>query len=121
MTAKKKSLWANSINLAGLYSKKPTQVFYNEDLEEYYDRGGNYSISGPGMITSESGGVISFASESKEEVEIWTLGAKTAMTMMAEWCRWGKLSKNETTTKKPYFRSRLLADEEESEQEEGES
>ena len=65
-------LWANSVNLRGLYFKKPVKVTFCECLHNYWDTSGNYSIEDKGLIKSD--GCVSFASDDKKEVEIWMEG-----------------------------------------------
>jgi hypothetical protein len=79
MSKKSKILYANSINLVGLYSETPIKLSLTKD-GDYYGDSGHYSIQ------PSTGNVTQFSSKSKREVEIWTRGALDAMNHMRKWC-----------------------------------
>lgn len=71
-----KKVWAIAINLNGLWCKKPRRMTWKEELQEYYDRGGDLSVPDIGLVVEPC--ITSFASENKKDVEIFIQGA-TAM------------------------------------------
>jgi hypothetical protein len=84
--SKADKLWATCVNLSGLYSDKPVRVYKEDRLDSFYDRGGNFSVPGPGLRT-EKYGVIYFASGKKEDVEEFIAGVKSmqhTLTDLAE-------------------------------------
>jgi hypothetical protein len=76
-------VWMNGINLAGLWSPRPLRGTYEANLREWYWRG-NLSVSRLGLDVRQSG-ITTFASESKREVEIFTLGAWAVMRELQRW------------------------------------
>jgi hypothetical protein len=78
-------MWANRVNLAGLYSDKPVRVTRDTFFSEayYYDDAGQFSVYGAGTRVEE--GNCTFASPSKEIAEAWTAGAKAVMRRLKEW------------------------------------
>jgi len=82
---KPKKLYANSINLSGLASNEPYEVYWDDEVEEYYDKIKDFSVKEKGLCISIYGGVISFSSTNKKEVEAWTNGVRSTMTMLSDW------------------------------------
>ena len=73
---KKEFLWANAINLSGIYSLKPVRVFPESGLADWFDAKGNFSVSpAEGPFTEQRGCVNGYVSSSKELVDAWTQGA----------------------------------------------
>ena len=72
-----KTLWAVGINLVGMWG--PYKVTLNEDsldidcIPIWYDRSGNFDVSGTGLI--ESDGCFTYADPDKGKVELFLLGA----------------------------------------------
>jgi len=79
---KPKTIYGAAINLVGVWG--PKKLSYAEDICEYYDRTGNFSVKKLGQ--HKDGYIITFASTSKEEVELWVSGVKAAMAMLRNWC-----------------------------------
>ena len=82
---KKPSVWANGVNLAGIWFQTPRRMFWCGESEAYWDHSGDFDAKKLGQ-NSEMG-VVTFASESKAEVEAWTLGAQAVMSRLKEWCK----------------------------------
>jgi len=73
---KPKKLWVAWLNMGGgLHGNKPRRVTYMEDLDSYWDKTGDYDCRGAGLEINDS--CASFASEDKEEVEIFIDGIQT--------------------------------------------
>ena len=82
-----KTVWANGVNLRGLWSDKPIKMFCHDSEwgEEplYYDKLGDIEISSSlGLDIDQS--VITFASVNKKEVQHWTDGALAVVQMLQE-------------------------------------
>jgi len=92
-----KSLWANAVNLSGVWFKRPRKVYFNELLKMYFDKTGDFEIAGPGFRIKDN--FISFASESKEEVATWTKGCRAAMTLLHYWVEYGSMRRPDTNIK----------------------
>ena len=67
-------IWAIGINLNGPWHNKPVRMTYHDDLDEWYDKSGNCSVSKLGLDDRRSG-ITTFASEDKKEVEVFIAGA----------------------------------------------
>jgi hypothetical protein len=78
-----KIIYANRVNLGGMWGKKPVRMKWDEDTESWWDSTGDFDARQLGL--EDSGGCITFASESKEEVEAWTQGALSVMKMVHNW------------------------------------
>jgi len=83
--AVKPVLWANGINLSGLWFDKPRRMVREEDMKSWWDRSGNFEVILPGQHR-KGWGLITFASENKAEAEAWTLGVQVVMLKLKEWC-----------------------------------
>lgn len=79
-----KKFWAASINLSGLYSSYPIRVVFDRESEKWWDKEGNFDISGPGLINSKSCRYISFADPNKKIVQAWIDGVKSTMRILKE-------------------------------------
>ena len=71
-----KKVWGIGINLNGPWATKPFRLTYDDELDEWYDKAGNLSVKKLGVHRHY--GIITFASESKHEVEIFIAGIKAA-------------------------------------------
>jgi len=80
-------LYANAVNLAGLYASLPLQVNYDPETGTYWDRGGDFDVTKIG--TTHERGRIVFASDKNSEAVAWTLGVKATMSMLREWSKSG--------------------------------
>lgn len=70
-------IWGISLSSGGLYSKTPIRLYYHEALKTYYDKTGNYSIKQKGLTKNDMiGTLFYFASENKQEVENFIIGAE---------------------------------------------
>lgn len=63
-----KSLWATRINLTGLWDNKPTRVYWDNEIGDYWDHSNEMNVPDEkGYFTA---GICSyFVSENKEEVQ----------------------------------------------------
>jgi len=80
---KHKTIYANAVNLSGLWSPWPIRLKWNGELESYWDDSGDFDVDELGE--KDQGGIITFASTSVEEVKQWTNGAKAVMKLIKEW------------------------------------
>lgn len=78
-------LWGNGINLSGLQFNKPVKFTLSNYGEWWTDRSGNYIIYSIGL--EEKSGIITFSSFNKEDVDNWTKGVKSTMTMLKQWAK----------------------------------
>lgn len=83
MTNQCKPTWFNGLNLSGLWFRKPKRGYWDKNLHEWYDKSGDFSAEVLGLDMQH--GHATFASESKKEVELWTLGIQTAMAFLRRW------------------------------------
>jgi len=80
---KTKIVYGATINLNGLCG--PYKMRYNDDLDEYYDATGNFSVKQVGEHNPFCG-IITFASASKTKTQTWVMGIKATMKMLKNWC-----------------------------------
>lgn len=89
MASRKDVLWANSMNLVGLYNDKPIRLT-KEDSElmdySWWDEEGEYDCPGPGFHEDHNYQVIQYASHDRQKVVAWTQGVLATMKMMRKWC-----------------------------------
>jgi len=85
-TTKPLPIWASAINLSGLWG--PVYMTKEKHIGDYWDKSGNLSVSKLGLNIKD--GIITFASTSEKDVELWTSGIKSAMHMISKWCYAGK-------------------------------
>lgn len=78
-------LYANAVNLSGLWSDTPVVVTRHDESGTYWDASGNLEVLRMGTTTQE--GCITFASDKATEVVMWTLGVKAAMKIINNWSR----------------------------------
>lgn len=90
MKRKPKRLWANKINLAGLYSTKPVLVVLKTAWQErmwtigtYWDATGDVDVEKEGEVRKY--GSIIFASRNKKDVQNWTKGILAVNAMLKKW------------------------------------
>jgi hypothetical protein len=76
-------VYANMVNLAGLYSNKPMRCKYNEQLDSWWDRFGSLEVRQLGHYSKSE--MIQFSSVSREEVLLWTEGARSVMKLLSRW------------------------------------
>jgi len=90
-----KILYANSVNLVGLYKKTPVKCEYyskycscdGECTCEYWDRSGNYSCPNKeGSYSTSDNYVVGFVSADKEKVQIWTDGVLAGLNCVKRFC-----------------------------------
>lgn len=77
MGATTKTLYAAAFNLQGLYSQMPIKVTWDEVLESYWDKDGDFDIDAEGLDDSNPC-CIKFAHKDKKIVQIWIDGARAA-------------------------------------------
>jgi len=86
-----KEIWAAGCNWGGLWSKKPIKMrlqktMYGIKVREYYDSTGNLSVTKLGYDNSNPD-CVTFASAKKEDVELFLLGAHSAMDAVKRVCK----------------------------------
>lgn len=91
-------LWANSVNLVGLFSKSPIRCVLRKEYLDinqpiWENRENDFSISQIGLDLSDTGGLISFSSENKNEVEAWINGVRSAHSLIYNNTKWGTFKK----------------------------
>jgi len=78
-----KVVYGAAINLRGLWG--PYKMKYYEDLDEYYDKTGNFSIKKVGEH-QPCDGIITFASASRAKTQTWVQGVRATMRALKGWC-----------------------------------
>jgi hypothetical protein len=91
-------LWANSVNLVGLFSKTPIRCIFNDEYpnirEALWENDKlDFSVSKIGLDLSDISGLISFSSINREEVEAWTNGVRAAHSLIYNNTKWGTFKK----------------------------
>ena len=84
MAKRPKVVWANGINLVGLYSSKPVRCVWKEPGDStgaWWDASGDFDVNRLGF---EFGPMDVFASASKRDVEMWTAGALAILSRLRE-------------------------------------
>jgi hypothetical protein len=85
-----KVLWSNRINFGGLYSAKPVKCTERSNdygkPNEYWSKDGDYDAHADQLGVVAINGCVTFTSRSKEEVELWTLGARSALAAVRRFC-----------------------------------
>ena len=87
-----KEIWGNGVNLNGLWWKTPRKFYWDKEFNSWWDEvglSGDFNILILGLNSPSKYnefGIITFASKSKKEVEIWTLGVRTALVGMKNFC-----------------------------------
>lgn len=76
-------IYGAAINLTGAWG--PYKMYYNENIDEYFDSSGDFSIKKLGL--DNRGQIIAFGSTDRNEVKLWVSGVKAAMKLMSEWCK----------------------------------
>jgi len=74
-TPKHKIIYANAMNLTGLYSTKPVRCKWDAYTGLWWDSSGEFDVDKLG--TDDRIGITTFASFDKKEVKFWTQGAMT--------------------------------------------
>lgn len=87
-------VYATRVNLVGLYSK-PLRCRWYPDLEMWCSYDGDFGVSALGLSSNGDGGYYNFASESKQDVQNFILGAQSTMTLLSDFCT--RLPKNAVT------------------------
>lgn len=83
-----KYVYIAGINLSGLWSKKPLKAKLYPDLNSWYscEKGWGYNDVGAEKLgLHKRGGLTTFASVSKQEVQIWLDGATTVLSHLRDW------------------------------------
>lgn len=80
---KKNVIYANRINLTGLFYHEPIECIYDEKGEFYYSNKFDFVIDQSGEVIRD--GSIDFASKNRSEVGHWTKGALAALKMLQKW------------------------------------
>ena len=80
MAEQPESIWANSVNLMGLYSSFPIKCHINGEV--WVDNN-ELEVESLGLVVRRS--KIVYAALQKEDVEIWTLGVLSAFKLLQKW------------------------------------
>ena len=78
-----KIIYANRLNLSGLYKNTPVRLRWDAETSCWWSADGNFCIYKLGY--DEHGACHDFASENKQEVEIWTKGILTTIKAIGQW------------------------------------
>jgi hypothetical protein len=84
--SKPRVIYANRVNLSGLFFSKPIKCVESDDGEWFYSQKYDLVIDEIGLTNTD--GCITFSSENKSEVESWTNGARAVMDMLARWSKY---------------------------------
>ena len=76
------ALWAFWANQNGPWHQRPYRVRWNEQLMSWWDSTGDGNVSVPGL--AHNGTYLSFAAESKAEVELFMSGFNAARRIVAQ-------------------------------------
>jgi hypothetical protein len=84
-----KVYYGNSINLSGLYSKKPVRCdsVATYDNNKYWDKDGDFCVDINKLGIEYKECIVTFSSENEKEVQIWTDGVLATMKMLKSWCK----------------------------------
>jgi hypothetical protein len=79
--------YCNFVNLRGLYSQKP--IVCNRLAEDgmFWDSSGNVEVNPKKLGINVCSGRIEFASKSRRDVELWTIGALSILKMLKNWAQ----------------------------------
>ena len=80
---KPKVVWANAINLCGLWSDKPIRMSVYDWAYGWYNRKNDLDVHKLGVDDGRPG-IITFASEKRSDVVLWTKGALAMAQRMCE-------------------------------------
>ncbi len=83
----KKILYANRVNLNGLYSSKPIELTYDSELKSWWSKDGWVGVDKIGLDKNK--GYVVFSSFDENEVVCWTNGVRSWMSILREWCNYG--------------------------------
>ena len=87
---KPKVLWSNMISFSGLYSAKPIKCTERPNdfgkPNEYWSKDGDYDVHANQLGVVVIHGCVKFTSRSKEKVELWTSGARSALAAVRRFC-----------------------------------
>lgn len=78
-----KTLYANMINLSGLYSMTPIEVYYQSETKLWWDKSGNFCVGMVGL--DERGGITVFSDKDYGIAKAWTYGVISAMNHLNRW------------------------------------
>lgn len=73
-------IWGMAFNLYGLWGKKPVRLFKKDDLDTYYDKGGDLGISKTGFCSKQPE-CMEFGSKDKKDVSSFIDGAQQALNV----------------------------------------
>jgi hypothetical protein len=74
-------IWANCINLSGLYSSLPVKC--HPKGRNWIDDDGEISVERLGLIVTDKN--ITYSSSRLEDVTTWTLGVLAALKLIHRW------------------------------------
>ncbi len=78
-----KYIYANGVNLSGLYSALPLHMTWDSELQSWWDVKGNFEVTILG--TKVQARIVTFAALTQAEVQAWTDGVAAAMRMLTRW------------------------------------
>jgi hypothetical protein len=79
----KRKRYTNLVNLSGIGSKAPVLCSYSKFYSGWWSKDGNLDAPTLGLVDKQS--YITFTSENKKDVELWTKGAKSVLKMLRRW------------------------------------
>ncbi len=82
-----KVVWSNMVNVSGVYSPKPIRCVWKPNEFSaggaYWGEGGDYEAGEMGSHVSRHWPqCTTFSSRKRNEVEVWTIGARAAMLLI---------------------------------------
>lgn len=86
-------IWIAGINLSGLWHKIPIKAVYNSSLHQWYDCSGDFGVNKLGLDSNRRDGygellpIITFASTSESEVQIWIDGVLSSFKLLNMWIK----------------------------------
>lgn len=82
-----KVIYANRVNLSGLYSNKPLKLKL-EAHYDFYSDGEDFCLDTDKIGLVETDGLVGFSSPNEKEVELWTQGAIAVMRQIFKWSKY---------------------------------
>lgn len=83
-----KIIYANRVNLAGLYSKVPLKLTRQKGHSFYSDSEGDFVLAVSQIGDFSTDGQTTFSSPNLKEVELWTRGATAVMRQLFNWSKY---------------------------------
>lgn len=83
-----KVIYANRVNLVGLYSKVPLKLTREQEHHFYSDSEGDFCLNTDQIGEVLTDGMMCFSSTNLKEVELWTRGATAVMRQLFNWSKY---------------------------------